>query len=95
MTGRGKTALVEHFDIAYELEQTLMERNKQAELAMLRQQVQRLKVFFDSVAPDSGRVGANERTFISDMAKRLQKNNFVPSPAQSNWVKGLAKKYRV
>jgi UTP--glucose-1-phosphate uridylyltransferase len=37
VTGRGKTALVEHFDIAYELEQTLRERNKEAELALLRE----------------------------------------------------------
>ena len=65
------------------------------ELASLRQQVQRLKVFFDSIAVDSARIAANERTFITDMAKRLQKNNFMPSPAQSNWVKGLAKKYKV
>ncbi|MBV9653893.1 MAG: UTP--glucose-1-phosphate uridylyltransferase GalU [Acetobacteraceae bacterium] len=36
ITGRGKTALVEHFDIAYELERTLQERNKEAEIAMLR-----------------------------------------------------------
>jgi UTP--glucose-1-phosphate uridylyltransferase len=28
ITGRGKTALVEHFDVAFELEQTLRERNK-------------------------------------------------------------------
>ncbi|MGL5838930.1 MAG: UTP--glucose-1-phosphate uridylyltransferase GalU [Sphingorhabdus sp.] len=28
VTGRGKTALVEHFDIAYELESTMAERNK-------------------------------------------------------------------
>ncbi len=66
-----------------------------AELAALRQQVQRLKTFFDSIATDSARVGTNERTFITDMAKRLQKNNFMPSAAQSNWVKGLVKKYRV
>lgn len=66
-----------------------------AEIAALRQQVQRLKVFFDSVAVDSSRVSANERTFINDMAKRLQKNNFVPSEKQSNWVKGLVKKYQV
>ena len=66
-----------------------------AELAALRQQVQRLKAFFDSISSDSARIGANERTFISDMARRLQKNNFVPSAAQSNWVKGLAKKYKV
>ena len=35
ITGRGKTALVEHFDIAYELEATLRARGKQAELDML------------------------------------------------------------
>jgi UTP--glucose-1-phosphate uridylyltransferase len=37
ITGRGKTALVEHFDVAYELERTLQERNKEAEIAMLRE----------------------------------------------------------
>ncbi len=66
-----------------------------AEMTALRQQVQKLKVFFDSVALDTARVSANERTFINDMAKRLQKNNFVPSEKQSNWVKGLVKKYQV
>jgi ribonuclease HI len=65
------------------------------EMAALRQQVQKLKVFIDSVALDSARVSANERTFINDMAKRLQKNNFMPSEKQSNWVKGLVKKYQV
>jgi UTP--glucose-1-phosphate uridylyltransferase len=35
VTGRGKTALVEHFDVAFELEATLRERNKRAELKML------------------------------------------------------------
>ncbi len=38
ITGRGKTALVEHFDVAYELEAVLRERGKQAELDMLRAQ---------------------------------------------------------
>ena len=38
ITGRGKTAIVEHFDIAYELEATLRERGKTAELRMLREQ---------------------------------------------------------
>ena len=66
-----------------------------AEMAALRQQVQRLKAFFDSVAPGSSRASVNERTFINDMAKRLQKNNFLPSEKQSNWVKGLVKKYQV
>ena len=37
VTGRGKTALVEHFDIAFELEATLRERGKTAELEMLRE----------------------------------------------------------
>jgi UTP--glucose-1-phosphate uridylyltransferase len=36
VTGRGKTAMVEHFDVAYELEHTLRERNKTAELETLR-----------------------------------------------------------
>jgi UTP--glucose-1-phosphate uridylyltransferase len=36
ITGRGKTAVVEHFDVAFELEQTLRERDKQAELDLLR-----------------------------------------------------------
>jgi len=36
VTGRGKTALVEHFDVAYELEATLRERNKTEALDQLR-----------------------------------------------------------
>src|SRR5947209_2416021 len=36
VSGRGKTALIDHFDIASELEATLRERNKTAELDMLR-----------------------------------------------------------
>ena len=36
ITGRGKTAIVEHFDVAFELERTLQERGKQAELDELR-----------------------------------------------------------
>ncbi len=35
VTGRGKTALVEFFDVAFELEATLRQRNKQAEIDML------------------------------------------------------------
>ena len=38
ITGRGKMALVEHFDVAYELEATLKERGKADALAMLRGQ---------------------------------------------------------
>jgi UTP--glucose-1-phosphate uridylyltransferase len=36
ITGRGKTAIVEHFDVAYELERTLEMRGKARELAELR-----------------------------------------------------------
>ena len=38
ITGRGKTAIVEHFDVAYELERTLEERGKLDALAELRAQ---------------------------------------------------------
>ncbi|HWL80548.1 MAG TPA: UTP--glucose-1-phosphate uridylyltransferase GalU [Roseomonas sp.] len=38
VTGRGKTAIVEHFDVAYELERTLEERGKQDILDDLRRQ---------------------------------------------------------
>ncbi len=37
VTGRGKTQLVEHFDVAYELEATLRGRGKDAELRALRE----------------------------------------------------------
>jgi UTP--glucose-1-phosphate uridylyltransferase len=37
VTGRGKTALVEHFDIAFELEAVLRERGKTQELELLRE----------------------------------------------------------
>jgi ribonuclease HI len=66
-----------------------------AEMTALKQQVQKLKTLFDGVTADSLRVGANERQFIDDMAKRLQKNRFVPSEKQANWVKVLARKYKV
>jgi UTP--glucose-1-phosphate uridylyltransferase len=36
VTGRGKTALIDHFDIAFELEATLAERAKREALALLR-----------------------------------------------------------
>ncbi len=37
ITGRGKIALVEHFDVAYELESTLRQRGKETEIAALRE----------------------------------------------------------
>lgn len=36
VTGRGKTAIVEHFDIAFELEATLRERDKQDAIELLK-----------------------------------------------------------
>jgi len=65
------------------------------EMALLRQQVQKLKTLFDSIALDSSRVSTNERAFINDMAKRLLKNNFVPTEKQCNWVKVLVRKYQI
>ena len=38
VTGRGKTALIDHFDIAFELEATLAERGKQEALGLLREE---------------------------------------------------------
>jgi UTP--glucose-1-phosphate uridylyltransferase len=38
VTGRGKTALIDHFDIAFELEATLAERNKRQALELLREE---------------------------------------------------------
>jgi ribonuclease HI len=65
------------------------------QLVALRQQVQKLKRLFDSLDVENSRVRPNEREFINDMANRLQKNNFVPSEKQMNWLKGLAEKYKV
>ena len=63
------------------------------ELLALRQQVQKLKAFFDTVG--NSRISDQERKFVNDMAKRLQKNNFVPTEKQSNWLKGLVTKYKI
>ena len=38
VTGRGKTMLVDQFDLAYELERTLTERNKAKELELMKAQ---------------------------------------------------------
>lgn len=66
-----------------------------AELTQLRQCVQQLNALLATGASNDGRVSPNERTFILDMGKRFRKNNFVPSAAQSNWIRGLARKYRI
>ena len=86
---------------AYEKWQTSQEPEARnglppAEMADLRQKVQRLNAFVST--PDSngsGNVAPNERDFILKMGKSFLKNNFAPSLAQSNWIKGLAKKYHV
>jgi hypothetical protein len=64
-----------------------------AELTALRTQAEKLNALFDTLGVD--RVGDQERKFINDMAKRLQKNNFVPSEKQKGWLKGLVVKYKV
>ncbi len=64
------------------------------ELAALRQQVLRLQSYFDTGGAGNPRIGANEREFIRDMAKRMQKNNFAPTEKQINWVNVLARKYK-
>src|SRR5579885_2832606 len=61
------------------------------ELLELRQQVQKLNAFFGTSGGARG--SDQERKFINDMAKRLQKNNFVPTDKQRGWVKGLIAKY--
>ncbi|HTK11824.1 MAG TPA: RNase H family protein [Ktedonobacteraceae bacterium] len=65
------------------------------DLVALRVRVQRLKTLFESIAIDSPRVSQPERKFVEDMARRLQKNNFVPSEKQYNWLKGLVAKHKV
>lgn len=65
-----------------------------AEFAELRQKVQRLHSYFEAEGADNPRVATNEREFIRDMSKRLQKNTFAPSEKQINWVNVLARKYK-
>jgi len=65
------------------------------ELTTARQQVQKLNALFETLAIDSPRVSKQERDFIGDMTKRLQKKQFVPSEKQSKWIKGLTLKYKV
>ena len=66
-----------------------------AEMTALRQQVEKLKTLFAGISADSQRVAANERQFIDDMTQRLQRHRYVPSEKQVNWVKVLARKYKV
>jgi ribonuclease HI len=66
-----------------------------AQLTVLRQQAQKLKTLFDTIAAESTRVSSQERKFVDDMVKRLQKNNFAPTEKQVGWLKGLAGKFKV
>ncbi len=66
-----------------------------AELATLRQQAQHLQALFATISVEHGRVSPQERKFVDDMAKRLQKNTFAPTEKQRNWLKALTLKYRV
>lgn len=66
-----------------------------AEQAKMRLQVQNLKKLFDSLDPNNSRVSEQERKFINDLSKRLQKNKFVPTDKQRNWLKGLVIKFKV
>lgn len=65
------------------------------EQTSLRTQVQRLQMFFEAVAIDSARVSPQERKFVQDMAKRLQKNNFAPSEKQLAWIKSLIARHKI
>jgi ribonuclease HI len=64
------------------------------QLAALRGHVLRLQAYFDGSGLNNPRITANEREFIHDMARRMQKNNFAPSEKQVNWVNILARKYK-
>lgn len=64
-----------------------------AEAEALRQKVQHLQAYFTS--QDGARANQQEQQFIADMAKRLQKNRFVPTPKQMNWIEVLVRKYHL
>ena len=69
VTGRGKTALVEHFDIAYELEATLRQRGRTEELAILdasRMEPGSLLTVRQQVPHGLGHAIWCARTFIGD-----------------------------
>lgn len=65
------------------------------EQSLLLKQALALHTYFDSVAVDSGRINPQERKFVQDMAKRLQKPNFAPTDKQLQWLKGIMTRYRV
>jgi ribonuclease HI len=81
----------------WEASQTPEARNgpAPAQLGAFRQQVEKLKTYVDTLAVDNPRISPQERKFIADMTKRLQKNYFAPTDKQSGWVKGLITKYKL
>ena len=76
VTGRGKTALVEHFDIAYELEATLRERDKTEALALLRGHPERAGI--DHHRAPAGAAGAWPRHLVRP---RIHRRRSVRHPA--------------
>ena len=66
-----------------------------AERSNLLQKTQNLKKLFDSSDSNNSRISDQERKFVNDMAKRLIKNNFVPTDKQKAWLKSLIGKYKV
>ncbi len=79
----------------WQASQTPEAHNAVPDLTSLRLNVEHLKTLFDTLDVDTSRVSSQEREFINDMTKRLQKKNFVPSEKQSNWIKRLTAKYKV
>jgi ribonuclease HI len=65
------------------------------QMSKLKLQAHNLKIMFDAIDVDSAKVSEQERKFIADMTKRLQKNNFAPTEKQTNWLQALAAKYKV
>ncbi len=95
VTGRGKTALVEHFDIAYELESTLRARGKDDALAQLRDTAVEpgsMVTMRQQVPLGLGHAIWCARAFIGDdpFAIMLPDDLIL---AETSWVKQLADVY--
>ena len=66
-----------------------------AQMSKLKLQASNLKILFDAIDSNSSHVSEQERKFIDDMSKRLQKDNFTPTEKQANWLQALGTKYKV
>ena len=66
-----------------------------AQISKSKLQAHNLKILFDAIDINSANVSEQERKFITDMAKRLQKSNFAPTEKQTNWLQALAAKFKV